>query len=113
MQFKGRYITRNGTLVAVHINSGATPGNRIERYLGHSVGCNDKPPKVLSLVDARRIEAKIESEFKICWNENGEAVWLQGLVDDTSKYDLMEACLGDKWSWAREIRVSGCKECEG
>jgi hypothetical protein len=100
MEFKGRYITRNGTLVAVHLNPAASKGNREERYLGHSVPI---PSKDIEL-----------QPFKICWNENGEAVWLQGIVDDTNKYDLMQSCEGtDRYSRERGIRVSGCKECEG
>jgi hypothetical protein len=97
--FKGRYITRNGTLVAVHLNPGATKGNREERYLGHSVPSEHSNIELVP--------------FKVCWNENGEAVWLQGIVDEVKGYDLDEACLGDKWSRERGIRVVGCKECEG
>lgn len=98
MQFTGRYITRNGTLVAVHLNPGATPGNRVERYLGHSVPI---PEKGIELVP-----------FKVCWNENGEAVWLQGIVDEVKKYDLMQSCEGnDKYNRERGIVVKDCKEC--
>ena len=107
VEFKGRYITRNGTLVAVHLNPGATKGNRVERYLGHSIPSEHSNIELVP--------------FKICWNENGEAVWLQGIeetlmgisllkhsTNEVKEYDLMEACLGDKWSRERGIRLKGC-----
>jgi hypothetical protein len=98
MMFKGRYITRNGTLVAVHLNPGATKGDRVERYIGHHIPMTDS---------------------KVCWNENGECVWIQDKTMMTTDFseiaelDLMEACTGEKFMKERGIRVSGCKECEG
>ena len=98
MGFKGRYITRNGTLVAVHVNPAATSGNRVERYIGHSIPNNHSEIELVP--------------FKICWNENGEAVWLQGIVDNTKGYDLVQSCEGNAYSRERGIRVKGCRECE-
>ena len=91
MDMKGRWFTRNKTLVQVHFNPAALPGNRIERWIGHSVP------------DSRLL--------KVCWNENGECVWIQGIVDDTSKYDLVERVTGSNKA-ENGIGVVGCGECD-
>jgi hypothetical protein len=50
-------------------------------------------------------------ELKICWNENGECVWVQGIVDDTKNYDIMDRVSGKDKAEAT-MKVVGCKECE-
>jgi hypothetical protein len=103
MDMKGRWYTENKTLVQVHLNPGASPGNREERWLGHVVPVgNATTPQSMLCVD---------TFAKFCWNENGECVWIQGIVDDTKKYDLVERLSGrDKSEMG--IKVVGCKECE-
>jgi hypothetical protein len=94
MNMVGRWYTKNKTLVAVHLNKAALPGNREERWIGHPI-CN---------MDI--------SPMKICWNENGECVWVQGIVDDTKNYDLVE-CVSGRDLVEAKMKVEGCKECEG
>lgn len=107
MEFNGRFITRNGTLVAVHKNPGATEGNRVERYLGHSIPIPSQERTGDFNKDIELIP------FKICWNENGEAVWLQGIVDSVSKYDLMQSIEGnDSYRWEKTVKADWCKECK-
>src|ERR1017187_4203210 len=96
MDMNGRWYTRNKTLVAVYLNPAATKGNCVERWLGHSI---PKESKVVQLVP-----------LKICWNENGECVWVQGIVDDTKNYDLMENISGKDLAEAK-MKVEGCGEC--
>jgi hypothetical protein len=94
MNFEGRYYLKNGTLVGVHKNPAALLGNREERWIGHDI------------VESKR------GNLKICWNENGECVWVMGVVDDVKKYDLMERVSG-KDTGEGTGEVKGCKECEG
>jgi hypothetical protein len=84
MNMMGRWYTRNKTLVAVHLNEAALPGNREERWIGHII------PNVTTSQEMLRSYPSI----KFCWNENGECVWVQGIVDDTKNYDLMENVSG-------------------
>jgi hypothetical protein len=91
MNMAGRWYTKNKTLVAVHLNGAALPGNREERWIGHSIG--------------------LSPELKVCWNENGECVWVMGIVDDTKKYDLIE-CISGKDITEAKVKVVGCKECK-
>ena len=94
MKLDGRWITRNKTLVGVHLNPAALSGNREERCIGHTI-----------LEDS-------EVVLKICWNENGECVWVQGIVCPTRDFDLMERITG-KDRIENSVKVIGCKECEG
>ena len=93
MDMKGRWLMRNRTLVQVHLNSSALPGNGVERWIGHSVP------------DSRLL--------KVCWNENGECVWTIPANCTTGvqkEYDLMErprSGLPELGIW-----VSGCGECD-
>jgi hypothetical protein len=104
MNMMGRWYTKNKTLVAVHLNEAALPGNREERWIGHVVplGNATTPQEMLCL----------DPSVKFCWNENGECVWVQGIVDDTKKYDLVE-CISGKDIVESKIKVVGCKECNG
>lgn len=88
----GRWILRNGMIAVSHINPSASEGNRVERYLGHPMIAPDC------------------MTVKICWNENGECVWMQGIVDNTQNYDLMERLDGKDRVEAR-MKVEGCLIC--
>ncbi len=93
MNLLGRWILRNGTMAVVHINPAATEGNRVERYIGHP------------------LPNPVEYAIRICWNENGECVWMQGIVNDTKRYDLIERIDGKDRVEAR-MKIAGCKECD-
>ena len=99
--FNGRWFTRNGMLVGVHINPDASKGNRVERWRGHDI-----PSR---LEDIAKHGVPLPT-LTICWNENGECVWVQGVVDDVKNYDLMERV--NPQGVEEGIKVVGCKECE-
>jgi hypothetical protein len=98
MDMTGRWLTKNKTLVAVHVNPDATEGDRVERWIGHTI------PE-----DSR-------AKLGICWNENGEAVWIVAptvvVKGDIKEWDLMERVTG-KDRVENSIKMEGCKECEG
>src|ERR1035437_2973732 len=98
MDLIGRWITRNKTLVVVHLNKAALPGNREKTWIGHTIA------RVIT-------DVSMPQELKICWNENGECVWVQGIVDDTKNYDIMDRVSGKDKAEAT-MKVVGCKECE-
>lgn len=103
----GRWKTRNGLFVATHINPAATEGNRVERYIGHVL----ETVKVITETAGGPTEIVVTPAVVFCWNENGECVWKQGLVDKDKPYDLMEALIGNTWNRERDIMVEGCREC--
>ena len=98
MNFEGRWITRNGTLVACHTISDITEGE-IVRWRGHTIP----------------VDSKVRLDFK--WNKNGECVMVMGgiggTVDDANPTwaDLMERITG-KDRGENSLKVEGCKECE-
>lgn len=98
MNMAGRWYTKNKTFVAVHLNGAALPGNREERWIGHAI------PICIS-------GTLTPSDVKFCWNENGECVWVQGIVDNTKNYDLVE-CVSGRDMVEAKMKVEGCKECE-
>ena len=75
--FKGKYWTRNFTLVVVHKNPDATEGDREIMYIGHWV------------IQSTEFNTRNKGSVIFYWNVNGECVRMSGLVDDVSKYDLM------------------------
>ena len=107
MNMVGRWYTKNKTLVAVHLNKAALPGNREERWLGHSIAKSAKKENTVIFTDVSLLP-----ELKICWNENGECVWVQGIVDDTKNYDLVE-CVSGRDLVETKMKVEGCLECKG
>lgn len=103
----GRWETRNGLLVAMHINPTATEGNSVERYIGHAL----ETQKIITIQAGGPTEITVSPAVRFCWNENGECVWMQGIVDRTDGYDIMSKLMGDRWNRERGLKVASCWEC--
>ena len=101
MNFKGRYWTVNGTLVAVHENTEATEGDREIRWKGHYIRVN---PSFMQRYDI---------SLTLWWNENGENVkWVDcvGKVGFGGEFDLMK--LANPQSLESQIDIPDCPQCQ-
>ena len=87
--FKGKYWTRNFTLVVVHQEG--------DKYKGHGV------------CQSTEFNTRNKGSVIYWWNDKGDCIMIQGLVDDIRKYDLMSRVKPDSVEGHSIVR--DCEDC--